>query len=329
MRATTAAGSAGAPSRRRSSRSSPKRPVVADGVEHAVGVEDDGVALAAGACPSWSSSASSKTPAIGPGAPSSRTAPSRMRSGSGWPAESEASTRSPPVRAVQPDHRERASAMLGLLGQRAVDRGDRASSWTAGVLGDGPQRVAHEPGQRRRARALARDVADADGPARGGREGVVEVAADVVELARRAVERRGPQPGHRRQLRRAQALLQLPRDLGALLRQAGVEHGDRGAAAELLGQPAVLVGERARPAERQRPELAAAGAQRDDEPRVARGRLAPGARGRRPVDVEDAPVRQLRHDDRRDVARGPARGPAPPTAPASPRRGSAGAPLRP
>ena len=222
-----------------------------------------------------------------------------MSSGSGWPAESDREHELAAGPAVQPDHGERAERELGLLGQRAVDRRDRGPL-AAGVLGDGPQRVAHEPGQGRRARTLAGHVADADGPARVGREGVVEVAADVVELPRRAVQRRRPQPGHRRQLRRPQALLQLARDLGALLRQPGVEHRDRGPAAELLGQRAVLVGERPRPAERQRPELAAAGAQPDDEPLVARGRLAPGAR-RRAVDVDRAPLRQIRDDDRRDA----------------------------
>ena len=86
-----------------------------------------------------------------------------------------------------------------------------SSSSSAGPLlvdGRGAERVARERRRRRRARALADRVADDDRPAAlVDPEYVVEVAADHLALARRAVVDRRFDSGDPRHLARHQALL--------------------------------------------------------------------------------------------------------------------------
>ena len=113
--------------------------------------------------------------------------------------------------AVQQQAGGGAERELVLVAQRAVELGgDRQR--VARQLPDRPHGEARQPRQRRRARALAGDVADDEHPPVRRRERVVEVAADLVEAARGAVERRGGEPGHGGQARRLQAALQLARD---------------------------------------------------------------------------------------------------------------------
>jgi len=82
------------------------------------------------------------------------------------------------------------------------------------VHGDGPHRVADQAGQGGSGRALADDVTDDDRPVAGrGREDVVEVAADLVALPGRPVDRPQVQPTHVRERRRQQAVLQRAREL--------------------------------------------------------------------------------------------------------------------
>ena len=98
------------------------------------------------------------------------------------------------------------------------------------------QRVAREAGERGRLGAAAGDVADEREPAAADGERVVEVAADPVLDAGRAVERRDPPAGDVRQAAGQQARLQRARDVRALGVQARVLDRGAGAPRELLGE---------------------------------------------------------------------------------------------
>jgi hypothetical protein len=101
----------------------------------------------------------------------------------------------------------------------------------------GAQRVAGERGDGGRLRALAGDVADHHRPLlRRAREDVVEVPADLVELARRAVAGGQHGAGDLGQPRRQQARLQRVGDVGALGVEARVVDRGGRAPGELLGE---------------------------------------------------------------------------------------------
>ena len=133
-----------------------------------------------------------------------------------------------------------------LAQQRVVEAGEHVAR---AQPGDGvrAQRVAGERGHRGRLRALAADVADDQRPAAVAlREDVVEVAADLVALARGAVARGQLQPGDLRQVRRQQRALQRLGGARALLVEARVLDRDRRLGGDALDHALVVGGEHAR-----------------------------------------------------------------------------------
>ena len=135
----------------------------------------------------------------------------------------------------------------------------------------GAQRVAHEPGQRRRLRALALHVADRDDEAPAGRRhDVVEVPADLVAVPRRAIDRGDVDPGDLGQMGGQQAALERRGDVALALVQRGPVERRPGLGEEQLEQAHVLVGQPPRHAEREQraaPHLAA-DADRGGDPRA-------------------------------------------------------------
>ncbi len=170
--------------------------------------------------------------------------------------------------AVAQQHRgDRAQRHLVAREQLVVERADRVERVVEQRRG-GAQRVARQAGQRRRRRAAARHVADDRQPASVDRDRVVEVAADPVLVARRAIQRRRRPAGHARQAAGQQARLQRARDVRALGVQARVLDRRAGAARELLGERDVGLAEapaRFGADERQRPDDLAGGRHRDDD----------------------------------------------------------------
>ena len=115
--------------------------------------------------------------------------------------------------------------VVGLLPQdRVVEQAEHAARRFP-AEGCGPQGVPGETRERRRPGALPADVTDDRGPrASADLEDVVEVAADVVALARRAVRGADVDAGHQRQRRRQQARLERVGDAPPVFVETGVLH---------------------------------------------------------------------------------------------------------
>ena len=248
-----------------------------------------------------------------PPAPAVSTLPSARRTiGAGWPPTATvsrvvAAERSRCATAIV-QKREEPSRSIASLTQRRIAAGEC-------VLGRrGADRVARQRRHRRGLRALAADVADDREPVvLGRREEVVEVAADLVLLARRPVQRAGLDARDLRQQRRQQRGLQRLGDLGAGAVEAGVL--DRGGRAqrEVLGEPQVGVGEappRLRADERDHAEDAVAHAHRDHHRRGHAERPGSAAGARRPARPRRSarPGCRARAPTRPSAARGGRRG---------------------
>jgi len=145
-----------------------------------------------------------------------------------------------------------------------ADRGERVVEQLRG----GAQRVAREARQRRGLGAAAGDVTDERQPAAVHLEDVVEVAADPVLVARRAVERCDLPARDLRQATGQQPGLQRVRDVRALRVQPRVLDGRARAPRQLLGERDVGVAES--PAgfgadQAERADVVAGGAHRHDQ----------------------------------------------------------------
>ena len=140
--------------------------------------------------------------------PTGVTSPPRTSSGGGWPALAIVTTAVPSSRSLQrgEDHRAQRQARV-CAAQRVVEPRDGGARVARELPAVRSVKRASDV-QRGGLGALAGDVADQEHPALRAGEDVVEVAADLVELAGRAVQDgRGP-AGHVRQLGRQQAVLQ-------------------------------------------------------------------------------------------------------------------------
>jgi len=146
--------------------------------------------------------------------------------------------RGPVAALAQLGAHDRAQRQPGLAAQRVVESRNRGAD-VAGQLGRRAQGEAGERGARRRLGALAGDVPDHHHPALGPGEDVVEVAADLVELARRPVQHGGRPAGHLWQLGRKQPVLERAGDRGPVAVAAGVGDGDPRAPADLGRQLAL------------------------------------------------------------------------------------------
>ena len=158
----------------------------------AVGVEDQRRRPGASSTLTWSNSASTSTPISDPVTSRTSTEPSaRATIGGGWP----------PTR----DRRYARSAPSSRMSKRATAIVQKRSPWSSsrstsstcasmrgglGVAGARAERVARGRGQRRGLGSLAADVGDHRVRRAAGDEHVVDVAADLHPLARRAVARR-------------------------------------------------------------------------------------------------------------------------------------------
>ena len=176
---------------------------------------------------------------------------------------------------------DRAQRQPGLAAQRVVEARDGGAD-VARQLGRRAQGEARERGAGGGLRPLAGDVADHDHPAARAGEDVVEVAADLVELAGRPVQDGGGPAGHLGQLGREQAVLERAGDRGAAAVAARVVDRDAGAAADLLRELALGPAELAPGlgvCQRQRADRLGADAQRDPQRALAGGsRLVTGRR---------------------------------------------------
>ena len=116
--------------------------------------------------------------------------------------------------------------------QRVVQRGEQSARGDRSSSASARQRVARETRDRGRFGTLAAHVADDEPPRLAvDLEHVVEVAADLVALARGAVAGRDARARDLRERRRQQARLQGTRDVIALGVQAGVVEREPGPAA--------------------------------------------------------------------------------------------------
>ena len=190
----------------------------------------------------------------------------RRSSGGGWPAAAIGQ-----LVGVQVQRDEGDRGQAGLLDQDLVDeRQDRAGTWVEAR--GGPDGVADEARQRRCLDALAGDVAEEDEMAAvGGRDDVVEVAADVRSQLTRLVARGDGEVRDMREFFRQQAGLQRVRD--AFLRgvEAGVLDGGRRSQREVLGELEIVLVEAASAVggdERDGAEGVLARAHRDDHHRA-------------------------------------------------------------
>ena len=181
-----------------------------------------------------------KAPSTGPGAATSATASPSTSRGGGWPATASADRLQRVLRDRQGG--DAAERRVAAGEQGAVERRQRDQR-VAGQRRRGAQRVAGLGGDRGGPGAAPGDVADHQHPATGRREGVVEVAADLVLGAGRPVGRRHRPAGNVRQGRRQQAVLEGLGDLRArLLRplevgeEAGVVERQRDPAGEHAGE---------------------------------------------------------------------------------------------
>ncbi len=174
--------------------------------------------------------------------------------------------------------------------------------------------MAGQPGDGRRLGTRTADVADGEAVrAVADREDVVEVAADLVALARRAVDDLDLDVRHIGETRRQEAALEGLADRRALRVQAGVVQGQSGPAGQVLGQLQDLLAEvvvRGLP-ERQHADHAVAGDQRQDHgltaDRLSRGERGPGRRAHAERGVGGQSTRRRGH--RRAVPRLRRRGP--------------------
>ena len=146
----------------------------------------------------------------------------RRRSGSGWPAQTTLSSALPsslrPQLAVEEGEEAAAGALVEDGGVEPLQ--DRRAA--EALAGEQAQRVPGEAGDGGGLRARAADVADGEAVgAVADREEVVEVAADLVALAGRAVDDLDLDAGDLGQLRRQQAALEGLADGGALASRGG------------------------------------------------------------------------------------------------------------
>ena len=172
------------------------------------------------------------------------------------------------VAVAQQHRRHRAQRHLLAREQLVVEHADGVERVVEQRRG-GAQGVAREARQRRRGRAAARHVADDRQPAAVHRDRVVEVAANPVLVARRAIQRGRRPAGHARQAAGQQARLQRAGDVRALGIQARVLDRRPGPPRELLGERDVGIVEapaRFRADQRQRAEDLTAGGHGDDDP---------------------------------------------------------------
>ena len=129
---------------------------------------------------------------------------------------------------------DRAEALLAHLAQECPVQALEHRTRRALAERRGPERVACQPGDRCRGGPLAADVADRDRPRAVARlERVVEVAADLRALTGRVIDRRDLGVRDVGQRRRKERSLESPRDLIAVLIQAGGVDGGRGAPGQL------------------------------------------------------------------------------------------------